>query len=162
MSLDETRFRRRVERPSRLVSCGSIPCSNSVTISKIQRLFLLVLFVMMTALVQAQFTYTTNDGTITITGYTGPGGAVTIPSALDGMPVTAIGYQAFSANNSITNLIIPSSVTSFDYQSFSWCNNLVSISIPSSVTNFGSFAFSNCHGLTNITIPSSMTTLSSE
>ena len=39
--------------------------------------------------VQAQFNYTTNNGTITITGYTGSGGAVTIPSTINGLPVTA-------------------------------------------------------------------------
>jgi hypothetical protein len=35
---------------------------------------------MLPAVVQAQFTFTTTDGTITITKYTGSGGAVTIPS----------------------------------------------------------------------------------
>ena len=43
------------------------------------------------AAVQAQFTYTTNNGTITITGYTGSGGAVTIPGTINGLPVTSIG-----------------------------------------------------------------------
>ena len=37
------------------------------------------------------YTYTTNNGTITITGYTGPGGAVTIPGTINGLPVTSIG-----------------------------------------------------------------------
>ena len=32
----------------------------------------------------AQYTYTTTGGTIIITGYTGPGGAVTLPSAING------------------------------------------------------------------------------
>src|ERR1019366_359508 len=40
---------------------------------------LLLLLLALPAAVQAQFTYTTNNGTITITGYTGTGGAVTIP-----------------------------------------------------------------------------------
>src|SRR5215471_1786541 len=50
---------------------------------------------------QAQFTYITNNGTITITGYTGPGGAVTIPSVINSLPVTDIGQNAF-ANSAIT------------------------------------------------------------
>ena len=37
------------------------------------------------------FTWTTNNGTITITGYTGPGGAVIIPSTITGRLVTTIG-----------------------------------------------------------------------
>jgi len=47
----------------------------------------------MPAAVQAQFTYTTNNGTITITGYAGSGGvgAVTIPGTINGLPVTSIG-----------------------------------------------------------------------
>jgi hypothetical protein len=40
----------------------------------------LLLSLALIAEVQAQdFTYTTNSGTITITGYTGPGGDLTIP-----------------------------------------------------------------------------------
>ena len=45
--------------------------------------------------VQAQFTFTTNNGAITITGYTGTGGDVTIPSSTNGYPVTVIGSGAF-------------------------------------------------------------------
>jgi hypothetical protein len=41
--------------------------------------------------VQAQdYAYTTNNGTITITKYIGPGGDVTIPSRINGLPVTSI------------------------------------------------------------------------
>ena len=61
-------------------------------------LFLLALPVV----VQAQFTYTTNNNTITITGYTGPGGAVTIPSTINGLPVTSIGLGAFAGCSSLT------------------------------------------------------------
>ena len=57
-------------------------------------------------------TYTTNNGTITITGYTGPGGAVTIPSTINGLPVTSIGNYAFSNCTSLTSVTIPDSVTS--------------------------------------------------
>ena len=39
------------------------------------------------------FTYTSDGSAITITGYTGPGGAVTIPATIIGLPVTRIGYE---------------------------------------------------------------------
>ena len=52
-----------------------------------------LLLLALPAVVQAQYTYTTNNGAITITGYTGPGGAVTIPSMTNGLPVTSIGDQ---------------------------------------------------------------------
>ena len=38
-----------------------------------------------TTVVQAQFNFTTNNGTITITRYAGSGGAVTIPETIDGV-----------------------------------------------------------------------------
>jgi hypothetical protein len=50
---------------------------------------------MLPAVVQAQFTFTTNNSKITITGYTGSGGAVVIPSTMNGLPGTRIGYGAF-------------------------------------------------------------------
>jgi hypothetical protein len=52
---------------------------------------LVLLLLMLPIVVQAQYTYTTNaDNTITITGYFGPGGAVTIPDIINGMLVTSI------------------------------------------------------------------------
>ena len=41
------------------------------------------------------YTFTINNGTITITGYTGSSGAETIPDKISGLPVTSIGYGAF-------------------------------------------------------------------
>ena len=48
------------------------------------------------------FTYTVTSGVATITGYTGTGGAVTIPSTLGGAPVTSIDYNAFMGCTSLT------------------------------------------------------------
>ena len=50
----------------------------------------LLLLLALADVVQAQWNYTINNGTITITEYTGPGGAVTIPSTINGLPVTSI------------------------------------------------------------------------
>jgi hypothetical protein len=46
---------------------------------------LALLTLTLSAVVQDQFTFTTNIGTIT--GYTGPSGAVTIPDTINGCPV---------------------------------------------------------------------------
>src|SRR5262245_49749672 len=51
----------------------------------------LALALAMRTAVHAQFAYTTNDGAITITQYTGPGGHVVIPNTINGLPVTRIG-----------------------------------------------------------------------
>jgi hypothetical protein len=72
----------------------------------------LLLLLALPAAVQAQFNFTTNNGAITITGYTGPGGAVTIPSTTNGLPVTTIGYEAFYSCTSLTNITIGNGVTS--------------------------------------------------
>ena len=112
---------------------------------------LLLLLLTLPPVVQAQFNYTTNDGTITITGYAGPGGAVAIPAIINGRPVSTIGDNAFRAT-SLTSVTIPSSVVSIGAFAFSYCNGLTSVTIPSSVTSIGFLAFLQCTNLTAITV----------
>jgi PKD repeat protein len=73
---------------------------------------------------QAQFTYVTNNGTITITGYTGPSGPVTIPSTINGLPVTAIQGTAGFENKGITSVAISASVTNIQSRVFAPNNAL--------------------------------------
>jgi hypothetical protein len=80
------------------------------------------------AAVQAQFTCTTNGGAITITGYTGPGGPVTVPATITGHPVTGITNEAFTQSN-IASVSIPASVTSIGSQVFAACFNLTAITV---------------------------------
>ena len=98
------------------------------------------------AVIQAQFTFTTNNGEVTITGYTGPGGAVIIPSTVNGYPVTIIGRSAFLYCSSVTNMTIPNTVNNIDDQAFT-ASGLTSITIPDSVTNIGQAAFLYCYSL---------------
>ncbi len=92
------------------------------------------------------FTYTTSSGTVTITGYTGSNGVVTIPSKIAGVPVTSIGDYAFHLS-SVTNVTIPDSVITIGDDAFS-DSDLTSITIPASVTSIGDFAFYGCSRLT--------------
>jgi hypothetical protein len=105
------------------------------------------------------FNYTTNNGMITITEYTGSGGAVTIPGSINFLPVTSIGNGAFYQCTSLTSVTIPNSVTSIGDEAFSWCESLTNFTIPNSVTNIGDLAFDYCYNLTSITIPSSVTSI---
>jgi hypothetical protein len=114
------------------------------------RLFLLLLLLPLPAVVQAQFTYTTNNGAITITGYTGSGGTVTIPSATNGLPVTLIGDYAFQNCASLTSVIIPNPVTRIGNAAFFSCANLTRAVIPASVISIGNFAFEFCISLTDV------------
>src|SRR5262245_48446343 len=87
------------------------------------------LSLLLPSLAQAQFNYTTNQGMVTITGYTGTNGIVTIPSTIVGLPVASIANFAF-------------------YQKFI----LTNVTIPDSVTNIGSYAFFNCRRMTNVAL----------
>ncbi|MDR1909015.1 MAG: leucine-rich repeat domain-containing protein [Spirochaetaceae bacterium] len=93
------------------------------------------------------------DGNLTITGYTGSGGNVVIPSKLYGQPVIAIGDEAFSGKG-LTGLTIPDSVTSIGYYAFA-NNYLESLTIPDTVTTVKRSAFSG-NRLVFVTIPDSL------
>jgi hypothetical protein len=104
--------------------------------------------------------YTTNaDNTITIKRYLGSGGAVVIPSTIDGLRVTSIGGAAFMNRTGLTSITIPNSITSIGDAAFDQCSSLSNITIPNSVTNIGHGAFVLCANLTNITIPASVTSI---
>jgi hypothetical protein len=122
---------------------------------------LLPLLLLLPAALQAQdYTFTTNDdNTITITGYTGSGGAVTIPSTINGLPVTSIGNTAFYYCTNLTSITIPNSVTSIGDFAFCNCDGLISLTIGNSVTSLGFCAFYYCTSLTNVTIPYSVTSI---
>jgi Na+-translocating ferredoxin:NAD+ oxidoreductase RnfD subunit len=107
------------------------------------------------ATLQAQFTFITNNGAITITKYTGPGGTVVIPSITNGYPVTTIGASAFLTITNVTNVTIPDSISSIYDDAFD-DSGLRSVAIPNSVTNLGAFVFDSCSGLKNATIGNSV------
>src|SRR5665213_2002474 len=123
--------------------------------------FFALLLLALPAVAQAQFGDTTNNGAITITGYTGPGGAVTIPSAINGLPVTRIGDKAFYYCSSLTSVAIPNSVTSIGDFAFWECRGLTSVTIPNSVISIGDFAFADS-SLFNVTIGNSVTSIGDE
>ncbi|HEY5912101.1 MAG TPA: leucine-rich repeat domain-containing protein [Verrucomicrobiae bacterium] len=100
----------------------------------------LALFNLPVVTAQAQFNYTANSGTITITGYTGPGGAVTIPDTVDALPVTTIGYYAFDSCSSITDVTIPRGITLIQPGAFGRCSGLTAITVDPLNPAYGSLA----------------------
>src|SRR5579859_7693967 len=102
---------------------------------------------------QAQFSYTTNNGAITITQYTGPGGAVVIPGTINGLPVVSIGQRAFFSDYiSPTSVTIPNSVTSVGAEAFYGCFYLTNVTFGKGVTNIGAGVFIDCVSLARITV----------
>jgi BspA type Leucine rich repeat region (6 copies) len=123
---------------------------------RIQILFLALLAVALPTLVHAQFSYTDNgDGTCTITGYTGSGGALTITNSINGLTVVSIGDSAFYSAN-LTSVSIPDSVTNIGNYAFQYCFSLTSATLGNSVASLGEGAFEYCEALTNIIIPDSV------
>jgi hypothetical protein len=102
--------------------------------------------------------YATNGGgTLTIIGYIGPGGTLTVPTYINGLSVTIIGESAFVQAN-LTSVTIPGSVTSIGVGAFELCYRLGSVTISNGVTSIGAYAFGQT-SLTNVTIPSSVTNI---
>jgi hypothetical protein len=157
-------------------------CWNTPRMKGTARNLLGLVIVGAAAAVQGQFDYTTNaDGvTLTITGYTGSDGAVTIPSNINGLIVTAIGSNVFLFDIGLTSVTIPESVISigdyaFEYTSLTNVtmgtnvksigdaafgeNPFKSFAIPDSVASIGTNAFTGCNFLTNVTIPDNVTNI---
>ncbi len=116
----------------------------------------LVLWLALATDLNAQFTYTTNNGTITITGYAGPGGQVVIPDTINGLPVVDIEGSAFRNNAVLTGITIPGTVISIDAAAFSDCSRLASVVILNGVKEIGPYAFLACTNLIDVAIPESV------
>jgi hypothetical protein len=115
----------------------------------------------MTAAAQqpSDFTSTTNNGAITIIGYSGSAPSITIPGSIDGMPVTEIGSNALALHWFLTSVTIPSSVTNIMEFAFGGCTSLTNFNIPNGVTTIGPYAFASCWDLRSVTIPDSVTSI---
>lgn len=92
------------------------------------------------------------SNSITINGFNGSGGAITIPDTINGLPVTAIASGLFdnAVGLGLTNVIIGAQVVTIGSYAFAACTSLASITIPKSVTNFGSGAFVFCANLSSV------------
>ena len=106
-----------------------------------------------------EFLYRESGGNITITGYTGSGGSVAIPSIMDRKTVTGIGEGAFINKKNITDITVPDSITNIGANAFSHCNGLTSMTMGSSVQSIGDAAFYGCTSLIRVTIPASVTNI---
>ena len=111
---------------------------------------------------QAQFTFITNGGALTVTGYSGPGGVVAIPASTNGLPVTSIGNGAFSNATNLASVTIPGSVKTIGDGAFEFCASLTNVTISNGVTRIGDYAFYSCTNLTSVTMAGGVTSIGEE
>jgi hypothetical protein len=145
------------------------------------RIWLAVGLIILTSVAHAQFLYTTSNGAITITSYTGSGGDVIIPDKINNLPVIGIGTNAFLSNN-VASVTISTNVIFIEDQAFESCTNLTNVffgnglasigigafefdgllgnfTLPNSLTDISDSAFADCESLTSVVIPNSVTSM---
>ena len=106
------------------------------------------LLLFLPAVVQAQFTFTTNaDGSLNVSAYTGPGGDVIIPDVTNGLAVTTISGNAFGPP--VTSIAIPYSVISIGQVPFQEDSTLTNITVDPANPSYSSLngvLFDETHG----------------
>ena len=132
----------------------------------------------------------TQDGTgWKITGYTGSGGRVVLPSEYDKKTVASVGDAAFksTAGRKVSEVVFPNTITSIGDNAFENCAGLKTVLflpdstgdvtigksafsgtgismlvLPDQLTSIGESAFANNINLTKVTIPDSVTAIGSK
>ena len=80
------------------------------------------------------------------------GGDIVIPSAHNGLPVTQIGYSAFTSDYKLTSVVIPKTVTLIDGDAFENQTSLTSVIVGEGVVTIGVSAFEGCTSLKTLII----------
>ena len=78
-------------------------------------------------------------------------GAVAIPDAFEGCPVTELGDYLFTGSG-MTSVVIPESVVTIGSCAFSGCRQLGAVRIPAKVASIGEWAFAGCDSLMKIEV----------
>src|SRR5215469_3768385 len=128
----------------------SKPLGTIIQISRLKTAVACLAFIlplMVTVKTYAQYNFTIQNGAAIITGYAGPGGAITIPATLGGAPVTTIANGAFGQNSTLTNVTIPGTVTTVGANAFGSCPFLTNVTLLDGVLNIGDSAFGHCASL---------------
>ncbi len=105
------------------------------------------------------FTFSEDGGALTLTAYNGGAEEVFVPAEAGGLPVVAVGEQAFYNRDNIKNVTVPAGVVSIGDRAFSGCASLVGVSLPEGVTEIGGSAFSDCGKLEDVNLPESLKTV---
>ena len=90
-----------------------------------------------------------------------PTGSIAIPTALNGVKVTAIGEHAFFGCYGLSSVTIPSGVKRICNGAFYYCAGIKAFKIPSSVTDIEATAFTACTGVQSFSVDSNNPSYSS-
>ena len=103
-----------------------------------------------------------DDGTISVSGYTGSDTDLTVPGLIDGYVVTGIADHAFEANADIKSITLPNGLITIGESAVSDCSSLTTVVIPDTVGTIRRGAFISCTALTTLDIPASVTEIMEE
>lgn len=106
----------------------------------------------------SDFAYTTENGEVTITDYTGTREHVLIPSEIGGFPVTALADKAFYEKH-VTTVVVPDSVTEIGDLCFSGDNYLLSLTLPDGLAELSYGALESCYSLMDFELPKGLKTI---
>ena len=95
----------------------------------------------------AKFAYTVEGNAVTIIGYTGSDVKLSVPAEIDGLPVVAIGREAFK-NSNLEEVVLPNTLKKIDWFAFYGSTRLARVAIPGSVTKIEYGVFDGCEKLT--------------
>ena len=98
------------------------------------------------------------DGTIKVMAAGEYIESATIPSTINGKPVTEVADSGFRNCKYLKTVTLPSSITEIGSNAFDGCSSLVSINIPSKVTEIPYWGFQHCTSLKSINL-SNITTI---
>ena len=86
-------------------------------------------------------------------------GSLEIPAEIDGLPVTAIGANAFNFCQELLSVVISDNVQSIRELAFGGCSSLTSVIIPANLKEIQLAAFENCENLKEIVFPEGMVSI---
>lgn len=99
--------------------------------------------------------------TAKLTRYTGTGGDLAVPAAIDGYTVTTLGQGLYDGVTTITSIVVPSSVTKIENRVFAGCTRMARVTLPATVTSIGDEAFTRCAVLESVVLPQALVSLGS-
>lgn len=99
--------------------------------------------------IEGDYVFGIIEGTNTLCKYLGNDSDIILPYNYKGGKYR-IGAEAFSNNETISNVMIPDGIINIGNDAFEYCTSLTGITIPNSVTSIGNRAFYSCTALQDV------------